>query len=175
MENVNNGELRDNIVIADCHYGFLLYKSDNNLIIGNIFTNRASVRFADSNNNRMYLNDLDSTTISLFFVNSTNSYSSPSMLTYVYQGNTFTNYLGNYWRDYNGNDANNDGIGDSSVIFTDSVTQIVDKYPLMNYIENYEIITSAIPGYDLLILTIRIFGFILILVIKMRKFSLGKI
>ena len=174
MEDVNNGELRDNIVIADCHYGFLLYKSDNNLIIGNVFTNRASVRFSDSFNNRMYLNDLDSTTIRIFFVNSTNSYSSTSMITYTYQGNTFTNYLGNYWRDYDGNDANNDGIGDTSVKFYDSITRIVDVYPLMDYFENYEIISSAILGYDLLVLTIGIFGIVSILLLKMRKLSLGK-
>jgi nitrous oxidase accessory protein NosD len=35
---------------------------------------------------------------------------------------------GNYWEDYNGTDANNDGIGDTPYVIDDNN---VDNYPLM--------------------------------------------
>ena len=54
-------------------------------------------------------------------------------------GSTYTNYLGNYWDDYSGNDSNNDGIGDTPyLIDSDS-----DDYPLVTPFENYLIKSSS--------------------------------
>jgi len=48
-----------------------------------------------------------------------NIWSSREKITYVYKGSTHKNYMGNYWDDYEGSDADN------------------DEYPLMNSFEHY--------------------------------------
>jgi len=76
-----------------------------------------------------------------FMNNSNNAYSysfniwhSPEPITYTYNGNIYTNYLGNYWDDYNGSDADNDGIGDTPYYIDENND---DSYPLMQPWENY--------------------------------------
>ena len=49
------------------------------------------------------------------------------------RGKTYTNYLGNYWDDYTGTDADGDGIGDTPY----SIDFDKDNYPLMESWENY--------------------------------------
>jgi len=46
---------------------------------------------------------------------------------------TFTNYMGNYWDDYKGYDANRDGIGETPY----SIDSDKDYYPLIERFENY--------------------------------------
>ncbi len=58
---------------------------------------------------------------------STNLFNSSSVLKYTYNGHTLTNYMGNYWSDYNGNDVDNNGIGDTPY----SINTYNDEYPLM--------------------------------------------
>lgn len=58
---------------------------------------------------------------------------SPEKITYTYNGKTYTNYLGNYWSDYTGSDADGDGIGDASYVIDSNK----DDYPLMEPFENY--------------------------------------
>lgn len=62
-------------------------------------------------------------------------WSSLSIMTYIYNETTHTNYLGNYWDDYTGTDADNDGIGDTPyrIYYSD----INDEYPLMERFEYY--------------------------------------
>jgi len=55
---------------------------------------------------------------------------SPTKLTYDYNGKIFTNYLGNYYSDFNGVDENGDGIGDAPY-------KNIDFYPLIMTFENY--------------------------------------
>jgi len=55
---------------------------------------------------------------------------SPTKLTYTYNGKTFTNYLGNYYSDFDGVDENGDGIGDTPY-------KNIDFYPLITTFENY--------------------------------------
>jgi hypothetical protein len=69
-------------------------------------------------------------------------------ITYTYDGTTYKSYLGNYWDDYEGTDAEGDGIGDThysidSEYSTDSESDESDDYPLMQPFENYILLTSA--------------------------------
>ena len=69
----------------------------------------------------------------------------PVMMTYAYNGKIYTNYLGNYWSDYKGDDTNNDGIGDSP--YKIEVDRNRDNYPLMKPFENY--ITEIEPTTEI--------------------------
>jgi len=56
----------------------------------------------------IYLNNFINNTYNAYSYNSTNIWNSTEKITY--RGSTFTNYMGNYWDDYNGSDDNGDGI-----------------------------------------------------------------
>jgi nitrous oxidase accessory protein NosD len=61
---------------------------------------------------------------------------------YTYDGNAYTNYVGNYGDEYEGTDAEGDGIGDTHYSI-DSKEDESDDYPLMKHFENYILTTSA--------------------------------
>ena len=86
-----------------------------------------------SNNNTIYLNNFINNTDNVYSYDSTNIWNSTSKITYTYKGNTYKNYLGNYWDDYTGSDADRDGIGDIPY----SIDSDKDNYPLMELWENY--------------------------------------
>ena len=65
-----------------------------------------------------------------------NIWNSTEKIRYTYKGKPYTSYLGNYWDDYTGSDANGDGIGDTP--YSGSIYYpIGDNYPLMEPWENY--------------------------------------
>ena len=130
----SNNTLSNNSISYSKIVGILLAGSCNNTIRNNnICQNGDGISIVMASNNNIYLNH---------FINNTNSvgdyygsalWNSPSKITYIYDGNAFTNYLGNYWDDYEGTDADGDGIGDSSY----SIDSESDDYPLMMPFENY--------------------------------------
>ncbi len=58
---------------------------------------------------------------------------SPSSMIYIYNETSHTNHLGNYWDDYEGSDADKNGIGDTPY----GIKSDNDEYPLMKRFEHY--------------------------------------
>ncbi|MEM0053457.1 MAG: NosD domain-containing protein [Nitrososphaeria archaeon] len=61
-------------------------------------------------------------------------------LDYIYDLKKFHGCLGNFWDDYKGVDANHDGVGDTPYKISEAQ---YDRYPLMELIKSYTIISSA--------------------------------
>lgn len=99
-----------------------------------------------ASNNNIYLNNYIDNGDNVHSNNSDNIWNSPEKIAYSYDGNQYTNYLGNYWDDYTGSDTNNDGIGDSPYIIPNDNN---DNYPLMERFENY----FAVPSLNVNILS----------------------
>ncbi len=85
------------------------------------------------NNNIIYFNNFINNTNNARTRASENIWRSTEPMTYTYNGKTYKSYLGNYWDDYIGSDADGDGIGDTPY----SIDSDKDNYPLMEPWENY--------------------------------------
>ena len=132
-----NNVLTNNTVLNG-NSGIMLVDSSNNVLSKNTVLNGASgIMLVDSCGNIIYLNDwMDNYRNAYLLGDSANNWNSLEEITYTYKGNTYTNYLGNYWSDYTDTDANEDGIGDTPYIIPNNNN---DSYPLMERFENYEI------------------------------------
>jgi len=110
----------------------LSLSSNNNTFVGNNFSKNADGCFIETINNKFYLNNFNN---DVLVVNSAiNAWNSPQPITYIYNGKMYTNYLGNYWSNYQGSETNGNGIGNTPYII-DGYNQ--DSYPLMKPFENY--------------------------------------
>ncbi len=90
--------------------------SDENTILGNVISNNSKVRLdSSSNNNKIFLNH---------FVNNEIGAEDNGI------NNTWDNgIIGNYWDDYDGVDANDDGIGDTPYIISGTAGSH-DNFPI---------------------------------------------
>jgi len=109
---------------------------DNQIVCG--------ISLYDSTRNEVFLNNFGEGGTDVISDNSINTWKSPKTMIYTYNGKTYTSYLGNYWSDYPGSDADGDGIGDTPY----PIDGDQDAYPLMEPFENYTILeeTGTVTG-----------------------------
>ena len=109
--------------------------STNNTITNNniLENDHNGISLIDNRDNIIYSNNFINNTNNVRSRNSTNIWNSTEKISYVYNGKTYENYMGNYWDDYYGSDADGDGIGDTAYL----IDSDKDNYPLMVPWESY--------------------------------------
>ena len=139
-----NSKISNNTVCNN-RGGISLSHSSNNSITGNTVSNNNDdgIRLWFSSNNKIYFNNFINNTANVDSYISTNIWNSPLEITYTYDGTTYKSYLGNYWDDYEGIDADGDGIGDTHYSIYSEKDESAD-YPLMKPFENYILPGSAL-------------------------------
>jgi len=107
--------------ILNCSHGFMITNSSEIIIKDNTIMNAGYGIYVDdvSVNNTIYLNNFKDNTVNAIDL-SLNSWWFLS--------------LGNYWDDYNGSDADKNGIGDTPYFLSDGMNK--DEYPLMLPLSN---------------------------------------
>ncbi|MCK4730061.1 MAG: PKD domain-containing protein [Candidatus Aenigmarchaeota archaeon] len=136
----SNNTIKNNI-IANNNIGISLTPTTDNKIYRNtIGPNKFNIGLIGicveggcwcPKNNKAYLNNFRDKLNG--FGSEFNLWNYPEKIIYTYKGNTYTNYLGNYWEDYEGVDGDGDGLGDSPYIIESGG----DNYPLMEPFETY--------------------------------------
>ncbi len=140
LDEGSGGNTLANNTVSENKWGIDLYYSDGNILTENIASNNwYGICLAESIENIIYLNDFIDNADTVRSHYSTNVWNSAEKITYTYRGKTYTNYLGNYWDDYNGIDINKDGIGFPPY----RIDGDKDNYPLMVCSENYQIGTHT--------------------------------
>jgi nitrous oxidase accessory protein NosD len=151
LEDIEGTIIEDNL-IDRCYEGvWFTYGSTGSILRRNTISNMGGwVGLYDcgSGNNMVYLNSFINNPNGNIQCQIQNEWSSPVQMTYIYQGTTYTGYMGNYWDDYDGADNDGDGIGDTPYTVWTRFDGVIDTddYPLMEPFENY----AAESGYPMI-------------------------
>jgi parallel beta-helix repeat protein len=140
----SNNSITGNTV-ADSGFAIGLNNGFNNSISGNTITNNwYGISLGWSSNNRIQENTVansDYYGINLYYSSDNRFYHNNFISNGAHYSENSANALdngfeGNYWSDYNGDDANNDGIGDTPYIIDENNA---DHYPLMGTFNSYNV------------------------------------
>jgi len=137
----SNNSVSGNNITANNLYGIRLYSSSDNSVSRNNVTanNMVGIELSSySSNNSVTGNDVANTYYGIsFYYSSDNSVLHNNFVNNTWQVASEVSISiwddgypsgGNYWSDYNGTDANHDGIGDAAYVIDANNT---DNYPLM--------------------------------------------
>jgi parallel beta-helix repeat protein len=147
---VLNGNVTGNQVSTPDGFGIVLYDTNNTIVTYNRFAGEDGISVKSSHNDLIYLNDFINQLISIEIRNTTQiEWDSPDQIEYVYYLNTYTNYLGNYWNDYNEQDIDDDGIGDIPHIIDQHLPSsqwvYIDDYPLVSEVNDFKFDVEVQP------------------------------
>lgn len=124
--------VKDNEIQGNSRYGvFLNYAEANTVCRNNVTDNAWGIYISGTHTPRnwIYLNNFDNPINAYSAWSGNNNYwNTSTMVEYWWDGMLWTGYLGNYWSDYSGSDADNNGVGDTPYAFTSEQ----DSYPLMD-------------------------------------------
>ena len=131
----NYNTLMSNTFNSNNQIGIGLHYSSNNKLAKNTadLNNANGILLSSSSNNLIYLNNFVNNADNTHSYWSTNAWNSKEKIRYTYNGKTYKDYLGNYWSDYTGSDANDNGIGDTAY----RINSDKDEHPLMKKFEHY--------------------------------------
>jgi len=145
----NNIIIRNHLSNNEC--GINLYASTKNTITENKLSNNEYGVILDwSKDDIFYLNNFVTNGRNVKFDDeSTGIWNSPSKISYIYNSNTYTNYLGNYWDDYkekypDAEEIDGYGIWDTPY----RIEKYRDNYPLMKPRQNY-FASTELPVHNL--------------------------
>ncbi|MBN1235321.1 MAG: right-handed parallel beta-helix repeat-containing protein [Methanotrichaceae archaeon] len=117
--------------------GISMDTSSGNIIIENNISNNIFGIYLDrSSKNLIFLNNFVENAMNSYSYNSSNQWNSDKAFNYLYKGMVSWDYLGNFWSDYEGNDAYESGIGNAAYINE----YIKDEKPLISRKERYQIL-----------------------------------
>lgn len=119
----SNNTVANNYVYSSDECGIGLDYSSHNILTGNTaLNNEYGIWITQRSHNIVFHNNIVNNTVQSHLFNSTNIFDN--------------GYEGNYWSDYNGVDADPDGIGDTHYVIDINNT---DNYPLMGMFSDFKV------------------------------------
>ncbi|MCX8189370.1 MAG: pectinesterase family protein [Nitrososphaeria archaeon] len=109
----------------------------NGKIVGNVITGCVTGIRVESPGNAIYLNNFVANNQHVVIQLANTTWNSEP-LDYIYDLKKYHGRLGNFWDNYKGVDNNHDGVGDTPYKISEAQ---YDRYPLMQLIKDYQIIT----------------------------------